>query len=267
MTQGIVLWFCVLVTVVVELLLLSISQVDGGELRLWRQVSVSFSRLNYTTSYLKTERHSLPEGGDATLYCSKTCTSHDWCDLWCSHPSTSPTHCIISNLIIMPTYRETNADTILTCYTRRPKDFATNARITAGKKFYTDNRREKENLIDGIYGHTSEQCFCSKSQPDQTWFTLDFGKIVAFSRVILVAHTLHHAEKHFTGIEVRVGKTEVTPPTEFANYDLFGVFPGAAEPRQVVVLQSPKPVSAQFVSVQKMVDNDASFQVCHIEVY
>lgn len=269
MPQGTVLWFCVVFTVLATLFLLSLSRVEGGQLRLWRPVSVSLSRIRYSdTGIFKGKNHSLPEGIDATLYCSKICTLHDWCNVWCPNPSTSPTQCYISSLIIMPTYLETIADAALTCYTSRPKDFATNARITAGETHQNENHKIKENLVDGIYNYSTSQCYRSTDQPDQTWFALDFGKRVTFSQVILMAHGNKNLSRvHFTGIEVRVGNMEVTPPTGFANYDLFGVFPGEAEPNQVVVFQSPKPVSARFMSVQKMVDNDEALQVCHIQVY
>ncbi|KAK3891575.1 hypothetical protein Pcinc_004522 [Petrolisthes cinctipes] len=57
----------------------------------------------------------------------------------------------------------------------------------------------------------------------------------------------------------------VTPPEDFAAYDLFGEFPGAASPGQVVEMKPPKPVCAMFVTGHMLYDHP--FQVCHIEVF
>ncbi|KAK3875634.1 hypothetical protein Pcinc_019506 [Petrolisthes cinctipes] len=221
------------------------------------------------TGYLLWESHPLPSGGDADLYCSKICTQFEWCNLWCPHPFTIPTHCSISNLFIMPTFMETDSTTTLTCYTGRHKDLATNAKIRAGEQNINPFMfmMKKENLIDGIYNYDINECFATKVSDNHRWFVLDFNQTVTFSHVILVALPRNNSYKFFNAIEVRVGNKELSFPTGYEEYDLFGVFPGSSYPNQVVGMQSPTPVSAQFVFVQKASDENYGLRICHIEVY
>lgn len=67
-------------------------------------------------------------------------------------------------------------------------------------------------------------------------------------------------------MKVRVGMAAAKTPGDFSSYQLFGSFPGPAVTGQVVVLESPVPVTARFLSVQKMQDT-TRLQICHIEVY
>ncbi|KAK3891297.1 hypothetical protein Pcinc_004812 [Petrolisthes cinctipes] len=84
----------------------------------------------------------------------------------------------------------------------------------------------------------------------------------------LAIHANITAGKQFMSYPLRVrvsNVTAVTPPEDFAAYDLFGEFPGAASPGQVVEMKSPKPVCARFVTGHMLYDH--RFQVCHIEVF
>ncbi|KAK3894242.1 hypothetical protein Pcinc_002004 [Petrolisthes cinctipes] len=248
------------------LLLLSSAPVEGGELCLMRSVLISLQRVK-AAFFTKQESLDLPPGARPALYCSNKCTLLDWCQLWCAYPSNTPTHCLVSNITVMPTYQETNnmAD-VLTCHTTRPKDLATNANITAGKQFISYPLRVKENLVDGFYNYNLNQCHDTESSNSDRWFTLDFGQPKCFQHVILHPTIYKFAEKRFNNVQVRVSNlTAVTPPEDFAAYDLFGEFPGAASAGQVVEMKSLKPVCARFVTGHMLYSK--SFQVCHIEVF
>ncbi|KAK3878122.1 hypothetical protein Pcinc_010296 [Petrolisthes cinctipes] len=262
MSQDGVQWCRVWVTM---LLLLPSAPVEGGELRLMRSVLISLQRVQAAS---KTEQEilDLPPGARPALYCSNKCTLRDWCQLWCAYPSNTPTHCLVSNIIVMPTYQETNMGDVLTCHTTRPKDLATNTNITAGKHYVPNPLRVKENLVDGFYNYDLNQCFYTEWSDNDTWFTLDFGQPKSFQHVILYAQVNRNAKKHFNNVQVRVSNvTAVTPPEDFAAYDLFGEFPGEASPGQVVEMKSPKPMCARFVTGHML--HIYLFQVCHIEVF
>ncbi|KAK3891289.1 hypothetical protein Pcinc_004804 [Petrolisthes cinctipes] len=262
MSQVGVQWCRVWVTM---LLLLPSAPVEGGELCLMRSVLISLQRVQ-AASFTKQESLDLPPGARPALYCSNKCTLRDWCQLWCAYPSNTPTHCLISNITVMPTYQETNLADALTCHTTRPKDLATYANITAGKQYMSDPLRVKENLLDGFYNYNTDHCFLTELSNSDRWFTLDFGQPKCFQHVILYAQVNYLAIIQFNNVQVRVSNvTAVTPPEDFAAYDLFGEFPGAASPGQVVEMKSPKPVCARFVTGHMLYDH--RFQVCHIEVF
>ncbi|KAK3884780.1 hypothetical protein Pcinc_010966 [Petrolisthes cinctipes] len=247
------------------LLLLPTAPVEGGELRLMRSVLISHQRVQ-TASTTEQESLDLPSGARPALYCSNKCTLLDWCQLWCAYPSNTPTHCLVSNIIVMPTYQETDMTDVLTCHTKRPKDLATNANITAGRQSMTYQLRVKENLVDGLYNYHVDHCFLTFSSNSSRWFTLDFGQPKCFQHVILHARDYNLAMISFNNVQVRVSNvTAVTPPEDFAAYDLFGEFPGEACPGQVVEMKSPKPVCVRFVTSHMLSSN--RFQVCHIEVF
>lgn len=239
---------------------------EGRELNLWRRVLVSDSTLTAAT---KTQQESLPIplSASPSLYCANSCTRLGWCNLWCSKPSTAPTDCIVSDIIVLPTYQDPNIAVALTCYTNRGKDYATNAVITAGEDSPPSTSKPKENLVDGIFGYSMGENFATPTTIDKKWFALDFTQIVTFNHVILYAQDNDRANLHFFNVEVRVGNVPVTQPSGFSAYDLFGVFPGAATEGQVVNLKSAKPVSARFLSVQMVEDNGRPFQVAHMEVH
>ncbi|KAK3882153.1 hypothetical protein Pcinc_013458 [Petrolisthes cinctipes] len=222
------------------------------------------------TTYSTTlrESHPIPQRGNPTYYCSQACTHVDWCNVCCADSSSSTPTCILSNIIIMPTYNEINKSDALTCYTNSPKDLATNAVITAGQQLSSQPLRRKENLVDGIYSFHPNDWFVTQSKASERWFVLDFGQTVSFQHVVLYAQNNDHSGRRFHTVEVRVGNMEVTtPPSGFAAYILFSVFQGGATTGQVVNLRSPKPVWARFVSVQMLQDTGHEFQVAHVEVY
>ncbi|KAK3889872.1 hypothetical protein Pcinc_006146 [Petrolisthes cinctipes] len=262
MSQVGVQWCRVWVTM---LLLLPSAPVEGGELCLMRSVLVSLQRVQ-AASFTKQESLDLPPGARPALYCSNKCTLRDWCQLWCAYPSNTPTHCLISNITVMPTYQETNLADALTCHTTKPKDLATHANITAGKQDNMDPLRVKETLVDGFYNYNRDHCFYTVWSYKERWFTLDFGQSKCFQHVILYPQESSNDKICFNNVQVRVSNvTAVRPPEDFAAYDLFGEFPGAVPPGQVVEMKSPKPVCARFVTGHMLYN--ARFQVCHIEVF
>ncbi|KAK3879270.1 hypothetical protein Pcinc_016143 [Petrolisthes cinctipes] len=247
------------------LLLLPSAPVEGGELRLMRSVLISLQRV-LAASTAEHESLDLPPGARPALYCSNKCTLLDWCQLWCAYPSNTLTHCLVSNITVMPTYQEINMADVLTCHTTRPKDLATNANITAGAQDILLPLRVRENLLDGFYDYHKNNCFTTESSNSDRWFTLDFGQPKCFQNVILHAQNNIYASTRFNNVQVRVSNvTAVTPPEDFAAFDLFGEFPRAASPGQVVEMKSPKPVCARFVTSHMLVNS--YFQVCHIEVF
>ncbi|KAK3892170.1 hypothetical protein Pcinc_003981 [Petrolisthes cinctipes] len=250
------------------LLLLPSAPVEGGELRLMRSVLISLQRVQ-AASNTEQESLDLPPGARPALYCSNKCSLLDWCQLWCAYPSNTPTHCLVSNIIVMPTYQETNMADVLTCHTTRPKDLATNAIITAGTQHMSYQLRVKENLVDGLYNYDVDHCTSTMSNKNDRWFTLDFGQPKCFQHVILHAQGNNFATERFNNVQVRVSNvTAVTPPADFTAYDLFGKFPGEASKGQVVEIKSPMPVCARFVTGHMLYNSDfAYFTVCHIEVF
>lgn len=70
----------------------------------------------------------------------------------------------------MPTYRKTNTNDALTCYTKRHLDFAF--------VFFPSRRTTK--LVNGIYDQmTLGECYRSRENVDYSWFLLDFVTPVA----------------------------------------------------------------------------------------
>lgn len=257
-------WCCNRLVVVAVLLLLPSSTVQGSELRLWRPVVVSLDKITaYNTSV--TETHSISQGVSPKCYCSFRCAIKDWCKLWCV--DSSNTNCIISNIIIMPTYIEQVPTNTIQCHTNRPKDFATNAVITAGKQDSSKHLRVKENLVDGIYGYYKEESFLTKTDWVNRWFNLHFGKPVKFQHVIVHVERNSHAADTFKNVEVRVGNVSVTGPQELFTYTMFERFIDGATNGQIIEMQSPKPVVAQFLSLYKYKYNSNGLLVAHIEVY
>ncbi|KAK3874743.1 hypothetical protein Pcinc_020340 [Petrolisthes cinctipes] len=221
------------------------------------------------TLYGSTRHESIPipQGADLNMYCGQACTRQDWCKLWCAD-SSSDTPCILSNIVVMPSYNELNTADALTCYTSRPKDHATNAVITAGQQVIEKPLMVKENLVDGIYSYYKDERFSTRKSASDKWFVLDFGRNVSFQHVVLYAQEGNNAVYQFRDVEVRVGNVEVTtPPSGFTDYVLFGFFQGRASPGQVVDLWSPNLVWARFVSVQMLRDNGYGFQLGHVEVF
>lgn len=250
-------------TVAVPLLLLLLqSLTEARMMNIWRHVPASYSKV---TGAKKTtqEEPPIPPGASPILYCSSLCSHRAWCGLWCHNSS----NCIVSNLIVLPTYLETNLADVVPCHTRRSKDLATNAIITAGEEDPPLASRPKENLVDGYYSYIMGDIYESPPPADKKWFLLDFSQPVPFTHVVLHAQNNDRANIQFVDVEVRVGNVTVTPPSGFSAYDLFGFFPGGAYEGQVVDMVSANPVYARFVSVQMLMDNLRPFQVAHVEVY
>lgn len=251
---------------VAMLFLLSSASVEGGVLRVWRPVLVSLQRIQ---AAYKTQQESfpLPQGAGPALYCGKICASQDWCKLWCAVPSTSPTSCLVSSIVVMPAYQETDTSDALICHTTRPKELATNTVITGGGVRTNTAQRTTANLVDGIYDHNNDACFATKDSERHQWFLLDFGEPKWFQHVILHAQNDINAPTRFFNVEVLVGNVTGSTHSDFDAYDQFGVFPGAAVVAQVVEMKSAKPVSARFVAVRKHDDTGIFFQACHVEVF
>ncbi|KAK3887080.1 hypothetical protein Pcinc_008845 [Petrolisthes cinctipes] len=263
-----VLWCSRWVTaVVVVVLLMPPSPVEGGELQLWRDVLISHSRMTMTYDTMQLGNPSIPAGAITNLYCSSSCLRMGWCNVWCSYPSTTPTHCILSNAIAMPNYMEPNMADVITCHTKQLQDKATNAIITAGAQAAWFPQKGKENLVDGIYTYHGDENYSSATGFTENWFLIDFSEIIKISQVFLFAPISDYAHQVFYDLEVRVGNVTVTSKAELAAYDLFGAFPGEAYPGQVVDLMSAVPVSCRFLAVQKMTIDWFEFEVAHIEVY
>lgn len=266
MSQAALYWSSERFIAVALLLLLPPTPTKGGDLQLWQPVMVSYSRMTmYDT--MQQEIPFLPPGVTAGLYCASTCLRLGWCKVWCSHPSTIPTHCIVSNTIIMPEYNELNMDDAITCQTTYPQDKATNAIISAGSQAPWFPNKVKENLVDGIFSYNNDEYYSSATSMNENWILLDFTQAVTFTRVVLYAPNNPYADKTFYDLEVRVGNTTVTPKAGLAAYDLFGEFHAKSTPGQVVELKKPTPVSARFLSVEKITDDPFEFEIAHIEVY
>ncbi|KAG7167841.1 hypothetical protein Hamer_G010245 [Homarus americanus] len=241
-------------------LLLPLSSVDGGELHLWHQVLVSLAKVS---SYKKVEKITLSTNSTVIWTCGNTCIKLGWCNLW--YPDFSARTCTFYNTFVMPTYRETyNGDAIL-CYTKRPKDYATNANIIAGLQ-YAVASKTKENLVDGIYYFDIKTCFQSDSADEEKWFVLDLGAVVTFSHIMVVAQPNSNAYNNMYGLKLRVGTSPLESYTGFSAYDEFGEFPGRAYESQEILIQSPKAVSARFISGEVSPDS-GTLQLCHVEVY
>ncbi|KAK3886381.1 hypothetical protein Pcinc_009484 [Petrolisthes cinctipes] len=236
---------------------------------MWREILVSHSRITMTSDIKQLENPTIPAGAIANFYCPSSCLRMGWCKIWCSHPSTNPTHCILANSIVMPKYIELNTADAITCYTAgEVQDLATNVLIAAaGAQAPWFPNKRKENLVDGIYNYQEDDHFSTATAFAENWFLIDFTENVMISQVLLFAPNNQFADKLFYDLEVRVGNVTVTSKAELAAYDLFGAFPGQAYPGQVVDLKSAESVSCRFLGVQKMTQDWFEFEVAHIEVY
>ncbi|KAG7167636.1 hypothetical protein Hamer_G019032 [Homarus americanus] len=244
---------------VTVLLLIPVSSVEGNELVIWKTVLISQTRL-YQASII--EVYDPPAGTNQAIKCSNTCRGLGWCNVWCKDQSTSSY--IFSNMIVMPTYTETYLTDALTCYTLRPRDYATNAYITAGNNKVIS--ADKEDLIDGIYGFTDNEVFSSKEDPEDSWIFFDFGQVVTFSHVTLVANPGSDVNT-FKDVQVSVGKYPPTmSPEGFDDYEVFGWIPAPWWGSQEVEMESTSPKSARYISIRKVFNNDG-LKVAHVQVY
>lgn len=230
----------------------------------FHRVMVSNAKLNPSRSL---EFYLDSPGSHPVIRCSSLCISHLWCDLWCQSTLTAP--CVISNMIVMPDYNETDMTDALTCYTRRNKDFATGASIQGTSFHNMFPLRVIDNLVDGIFARqTNDQCFFTSNDETNHWFVLDLKEPVSFRIVKIMAQprglssVLHFLEN----IEVRVGLLAVDTVGHFSSYSYFGSFTGpATDYNQEIVITADASVWARFVSLQKL--SEGPFQICHLEVY
>ena len=234
-------------------------------LTLFRAVKVSENAVNKSA---RIEWPQVSPGGLYNLRCSSLCDRMEWCQLWCRGTSTD--HCILSDMFVMPTYKEPNMDDALTCYTTRPRDLATNAAITSTPQ--NTEKKTNKNLVDGIFVHTNiNDCYLAKEDSLKLWFLLDFGTPVTFRQITMWTQPEGNMDnvKGLRDLEVRAGNTVVTAPDGFQAYRLLGRFLGPATLYgQQVVVEAKTPVTARFLSVQRVaMDTPSTFQICHLEVY
>ncbi|XP_047468284.1 uncharacterized protein LOC125024533 [Penaeus chinensis] len=203
-----------------------------------------------------------------SLRCSSVCNVDLLCQVWCHEASSE--ECLLSDMYVMPTYRETNLGDTVMCNTKRHYDLATGAfSITATPSDPRASLRVKDNLIDGIYDRmTMNQCYLGDSSSTKPWLYLDFGEVISFRVVKLVTQSgghRHHLNL-FQGLEVRAGMEAVETPGNFSSYARVASFAGpATDFDQEVFLEAPEPVKARFISVQKMAS--MTIQICHLEVF
>lgn len=228
-----------------------------------RQVRVSNSTLFESSP---PEGFSIPLGAPSFLWCSRKCGIWSGCRLWCV--SADKSECLISMMIVMPTYQEEDVAQALLCYTRRPKDFAARAEILASPVSTTLSERTASNLVDGIYNLKISQCFFPEGG-DYLWLRLVFQTPVTFRFVKMLAQPSGKPELllELSNLEVRYGMSDITTAGNFSSLKLFGRYDGpVTEFGQEISLESPTPVTAKTISVQKM-EADGKFPICHIEVY
>lgn len=228
---------------------------------LFRKVRVSEAAVVASRTLTTVQPHP---GRLHSLRCSSVCGLDPQCQLWCH--GTFSSECLFSDMIVMPTYRETSINDALTCYTRRSQDLATGASIEGSpRNFYLPSRKET-NLVDGIYGQMSEECYRTR-RVDNPWFLLDFGAPVAFRSLKLFAVPEDASSlASLINIEVRVGKVPARAPGDFRSYHLIGVFTGpATEFNQEITVEVPANVTARFLSVQSK--QNGEMEICYVEVY
>lgn len=206
---------------------------------------------------------NIPPGASHTLRCSSGCAASPECRLWCHDASANS--CILSDVVVMPDYEETNTADAIPCYTLRHKSFVSQATIESSQEWISNHAgRLKENLMDKSFiTGTLDYCLLLEAVTFP-WFLLDFGEPVTFQHVRIIAQTGIYVDK-FRNVEVRVGTSPVSTLGDFSSYRLFGKFTGPATQNQDIHFEVPAPVTAKFISVQKM-ELDW-FQPCHVEVY
>lgn len=232
---------------------------------LFRRVEVSRTKLARSQN---TELGQLPSGLSGSVRCAAACTVDPRCQMWCQGASSE--ECLVSDMVVTSAYVEADLADATACYTRRLKDFVVGASIEGSPVHPNSPLRVKENLIDGIFNQdNNDNCYRTDNNLNRPWFVLDFGTAVTFRFVKLFAQANGSLNmvKTIADLEVRVGMAAVPTPGDFSSYQLFGSFTGpAVEFGQVIVLESPAPVTSRFLSVQKMQDAER-LQLCHVEVY
>lgn len=234
-------------------------------LAIFRGTMLSKDRLLTASKFLKFFPN--PPGAPSIIVCSKGCEEDSRCLLWCHDASNST--CFMSNLIVMPNYEETNMSDAIPCFTRQQKDLATGAAIDGSPENPNLIERAKTNLVDGFYDKTLPQCYITKSLV-KPWFMLDFGTSVSLYLVKLRVQETGMIAKllYITNLEIRTGDVLPATPGDFSAFRMFGVFPGPpADFGQEINFSVKFPVTARFLSVQKVDDVKNPLQICHLEIY
>ncbi|XP_050724696.1 uncharacterized protein LOC127002682 [Eriocheir sinensis] len=218
---------------------------------LWRGVSVESSWLKTTVTQKQRNLSLIP--------CGAVCMRQDWCSLWCHE---APRGCLLTSLTASPSYTPAQPDGALSCYTSQPPDLAVGAAITSSPQHHVD-KKQKENLVDGIYGGDIEDCAIVVTGGGAfAWFLLDLGAAYPVSEVLLVAQPNTNVVHYFRDIEVRVGSVQMSG--DFTTYQLLGTFTGIADPEQTIVLRPAAPITGRYVSIQRTTDN--YLQIAHLEI-
>lgn len=139
-----------------------------------RKVMVSNSTLFASKSL---SAFSVPPIASFFLWCSQKCDFWAGCRLWCDSAATS--ECLVSDMIVMPGYREENLADALPCYTLKPKDLAAGAKVMVPPSSETKGNRTTRNLVDGIYDFQISQCTFLE-HGDYLWVKLGFEAPVSF---------------------------------------------------------------------------------------
>lgn len=193
------------------------------------------------------------------MMCGAMCMRHDWCQLWCHD---QPHDCLLTSLIASASYRPLQADkSLFVCYTSKKFDFVVGSKVTSSDSI--DDRRIRENLVDGIFtGNRYNSACVVQDNATTAWFLVDLGVPRLVSEVVLMAQPNEKASTYFRDIEVQVG--DVPETGNFSSYTLLGTFVGPGTSHQEVVVRPRVPLTGRYVSIQKM--SDDLLQIAHLEI-
>lgn len=243
-----VLWMCF----VSGLWWIVAAAAEGGrDVELWRRISLESSWLQ--PSIRQTPRNL------SLIPCGAVCMRQDWCHLWCHE---APRECLLTSLTASASYKPAQPVGALSCYTSHLPDLAVGAAITSSPHYHVDVK-QRENLVDGIYGGEILDCALVVTGGGAlAWFLLDLGAAYPISEVLLVAQPNTNVVHFFRDIEVRVGSVQMAG--DFTTYQVLGTFTGIAEPEQTIVLRPAAPITGRYVSIQRTTDNH--LQIAHLEI-
>lgn len=190
--------------------------------------------------------------------CGVVCMWQDWCRLWCH---VAPRECLLTSLFVSASYTPAQPEGAQSCHTSHLPDLAVGAAITSSPHY--DSTRQKENLVDGIYGN--DNLDCSVVVPGNggwAWFMLDLGAEHPISEVVLVAQPSSYAQHYFKDIEVRVGSVGMVG--DFSTYQLLGTYMGPGKHEEVAVVRPAAPITGRYVSIQRT--TDGYLMLAHVEI-
>lgn len=126
--------------------------------------------------------------------------------------------------------------------------------------------RVVENLIDGLYGRTMNECYLSMYVPNP-YLLLDFSIRQHVSVVHVRGQNSDNIAIHFESIEVRIGNTSSSG--DFSSYELIGIYEGPTNIVDLDVTFGNKHDIrfGRYISIQMMLVGGFEMQVCHLEVY